>query len=285
MPVFISYSHEDRDFADRLAMQLVQQGVRVWVDRWELAVGDSLTERIQAAIAGASALLVILSRASVVSEWCKRELTAGLVRELEEKRVVVLPIVTDDCEIPLFLRDKRYADFRTEPDKGLKDVLAALARFSDPWLGRVDVPDWTDDWAIDWGDTDGKFWVRLTIVSQGAGYPCSVLSELTIVTDEETLRAYRSLVPLGQEDDLIDAIVGILASAVDDGLDLRMRLTDNFPNHSRVVVASKPPSTRRWIADVSSRRLGTDTGNDFVLHLGDQVRQIHHHVMEARGQH
>ena len=285
MPVFISYSHEDRDFADGLAMQLVQQGVRVWVDRWELAVGDSLTERIQAAIAGASALLVILSQASVASEWCRRELTAGLVRELEEKRVVVLPVVTDDCEIPLFLRDKLYADFRTDRDRGLKDVLTALARFSDPWLGRAEVPDWTDDWAIDWGDTNGKFWVRLTIVSQGAGYPCSVLSELTIVTDEETLRAYRSLVPRGQEDGLIDAVVGMLASAVDDGLDLRMRLTNSFPEHSRVVLASKPPANRQWIADISSRRLGTDTGHDLVLHLGNQVKQIHQHVLEARGQH
>jgi hypothetical protein len=106
MPIFISYSHEDKTFVDRLAMQLVAYKAKVWLDKWELHVGDSLIKRIQDAIAGASALLVVLSKASVKSEWCKKELSAGLVRELEEKRVVVLPVLKEDCEVPLFLRDK-----------------------------------------------------------------------------------------------------------------------------------------------------------------------------------
>ena len=33
MPIFISYSHADSDFVDRLATQLVSHAVNVWVDR------------------------------------------------------------------------------------------------------------------------------------------------------------------------------------------------------------------------------------------------------------
>ena len=66
---------------------------------------------MQQAIQDSSALLVVLSKASVASEWCRKELNAGLMRELDEKRVVVLPLLVDDCEIPLFLREKMYADF------------------------------------------------------------------------------------------------------------------------------------------------------------------------------
>ena len=73
MPVFISYSHENKEFVDQLAMQLVQQNVHIWLDRWELSLGDSLIDKVQDAADGASALLVILSNASVDSEWCKKE--------------------------------------------------------------------------------------------------------------------------------------------------------------------------------------------------------------------
>ncbi|MEY2484238.1 MAG: hypothetical protein QOK24_2766 [Verrucomicrobiota bacterium] len=95
MPYFISYSHEDKDFVDLLAAELALQRRHVWVDRWELKVGDSLIRRIESAITGASGLIVSLSKASVVSEWFRKELSVGLIRELEEKHVVVLPIRID----------------------------------------------------------------------------------------------------------------------------------------------------------------------------------------------
>ena len=91
MPLFISYSHADKSFVDQLAAHLVLHHVHVWLDRWELHVGDSLISKVQEAITGASGLLVILSKASVKSEWCRKELNSGLIRELDEKRVVVLP--------------------------------------------------------------------------------------------------------------------------------------------------------------------------------------------------
>jgi hypothetical protein len=50
MPIFISYSHRDAQFVDKLAHQLVEHDIRVWLDRWELRVGDSLISRIQQAI-------------------------------------------------------------------------------------------------------------------------------------------------------------------------------------------------------------------------------------------
>jgi hypothetical protein len=85
MPIFISYSRADSDFATKLALQLIKHKATVWIDQWELHVGDSLVQRIQDAIQGTSGLLVILSKASVESEWCRKELSSGLIRELEEK--------------------------------------------------------------------------------------------------------------------------------------------------------------------------------------------------------
>jgi len=67
MPVFISYSHNDKKFVDALARQLVMHHVSVWLDRWELSIGDSIIEKVQEAIDESSALLVILSKSSTNS--------------------------------------------------------------------------------------------------------------------------------------------------------------------------------------------------------------------------
>ena len=106
MSIFISYSHKDSDFVDKLGTALVLNQIRVYIDRWEMNVGDSITERVSSAITEASFLIVVLSKHSVESPWCKREINTGLMLELEKRRVVVLPILLEDCGIPLFLQDK-----------------------------------------------------------------------------------------------------------------------------------------------------------------------------------
>jgi hypothetical protein len=70
MPVFISYSQKDRLFADTLAANLVKKKHHIWMDRWELNVGDSLIDKIQSALTASSAILVVLSKNSVALEWC-----------------------------------------------------------------------------------------------------------------------------------------------------------------------------------------------------------------------
>ena len=65
MSIVISYAHEDSAFVDVLAANLFKNRVPVWVDRWELKVGDSILRKIESAIQDADALLVVLSKASV----------------------------------------------------------------------------------------------------------------------------------------------------------------------------------------------------------------------------
>ena len=62
MAIFVSYSCVDADFVNVLATWLVKNNANVWIDKWELNVGDSLIDRIQNAIENAGALLVVLSR-------------------------------------------------------------------------------------------------------------------------------------------------------------------------------------------------------------------------------
>jgi len=130
--VFISYSHKDRPFVERLATDLKAKGLHVWYDQWELKVGDSLVDKINLGIKFQDFLIVVLSKSSVKSEWVKKELNAGLIKELQERRVVVLPAVIEDCDIPPLLSDKVYADFRKSYSTELNKLLDAFPGYLFP---------------------------------------------------------------------------------------------------------------------------------------------------------
>jgi hypothetical protein len=125
--VFISYASKDRDFAERLAADLKNSGAGVWFDQWEIKVGDSITQKINEGIRDNDYLAVVLSPDSVASHWVKKELNAAMMKELNSRSVVVLPILYRDCKIPSLIADKRYADFRADYKVGLSEILEVLA--------------------------------------------------------------------------------------------------------------------------------------------------------------
>jgi hypothetical protein len=49
MPIFISY-HQDKEFVDKLALQLINRNINIWLDRWELSVGDTILDKVQDAL-------------------------------------------------------------------------------------------------------------------------------------------------------------------------------------------------------------------------------------------
>lgn len=110
--IFLSHCHSDKSFVNLLAMRLKCMGIETWVDTAVMRIGDSLIDKIQEGINSVDYLGVVLTPESVASKWVNQELKAALSQEILSQRVKVLPILYKDCDIPLFLKDKIYADFR-----------------------------------------------------------------------------------------------------------------------------------------------------------------------------
>jgi len=272
VPLFISYSHSDRDFVDRLAMQLVAHKVNVWLDRWEMHVGESLIGRVQRAITDASALLVILSPASVDSAWCKKELNSGLIRELDERRVVVLPVLISDCDVPMFLREKLYADFRSDFDSGLRTILESVAKVTNEWRNRLEEPTWHTDWAIDWGQTDdGIHILRLTLVEVAESQPYSVLTVISLIPAEPNANDWYAQMAAEGKDDFARRHVVESLSAELTRLNVRVLLEDQF---EKVLQIPFTTTHGRYLANITTRWLGTDTGRDVLFETAQQVDGI-----------
>ncbi len=151
MPIFICHSPNEKEFVDSLVVQLARHNVNIWIDLWQLADGDSLNKIIQEEVQGTSALLVILSKNSTASEWCKNDLSSDTVRELEKKNVVVMPVMFEDCDVPEFVRGKLFADFRTDCDDGLSTIVEGIDRVTNPTQARIIQIKYNLDWSIEWG--------------------------------------------------------------------------------------------------------------------------------------
>ena len=244
MPVFISYSHADSAFVNILAANLVRRNAHVWVDTWELNVGDSILNKVQQAIQDSSALLVILSKASVASEWCRKELNAGLMRELDEKRVVVLPVLVDDCDIPIFLREKMYADFRTNFDRGLTSLVEGIAKVTNLDQGRIQEGNRATDWAEDWGYEGRLFRMTYTLVQSSSEFKFSLLTEVIVRCNAPVTSRYKEYVDAGLDwlgrMVVTEALADLADARVED--DLRVILDDQYP---KVIESSRGCKTRR----------------------------------------
>lgn len=102
--LFLSHSSADKTFVEKLAKDLEGVGVNVWFDKWEIKVGDSLTGKIEEGLQANDYLGLVLSPAAVASEWVKAELSAAWCRQMSSRKIVVLPILYQDCEIHSFSR-------------------------------------------------------------------------------------------------------------------------------------------------------------------------------------
>lgn len=121
--VFLSHSNIDKVAVRRLARDLREHDIDVWLDEWEIKVGDSISQKIEQGLMEANYLLIWLTKSAVQSGWVDREWRVKFLEEVSQKRVIVLPILAEDIELPQLLHDKKYADFRDDYTKGLWQIL------------------------------------------------------------------------------------------------------------------------------------------------------------------
>jgi uncharacterized protein YjbI with pentapeptide repeats len=93
--VFISYSHADSGFVDELHKRLKEGGISVWLDRHGTVTGP-LQKQVSRAIRLNDVVVLVLSEASINSDWVQNELEMARRKENEEDRDVLCPVALDE---------------------------------------------------------------------------------------------------------------------------------------------------------------------------------------------
>ncbi|MCI4668538.1 MAG: toll/interleukin-1 receptor domain-containing protein [Bacteroidia bacterium] len=91
--VFISYAHKDSaELVTALFDGLTAHGLKIWRDKGQIKLGDSITDKITEGLQRSKYGLVILSPGYAKSAWAKGELKALMKMQFADGRKRVLPV-------------------------------------------------------------------------------------------------------------------------------------------------------------------------------------------------
>ncbi len=116
--VFISYAHSDKEFALKLATSLRSAGIDIWIDQLDISIGANWDLSIKQGLENSDSLVVVLSPAAADSDNVMNELAFMLNKNKE-----IIPILLKECEIPILITRRHYADFTGDYDSGVKQLL------------------------------------------------------------------------------------------------------------------------------------------------------------------
>lgn len=124
--VFISYSHEDADYANSVEEAIRREGVDVWLDN-RLLAGTRWDRIVESKIDTCSAFVILMSPASEKSEWVNREIARA-----QQLKKPIFPLLLSGQ--PFF----RLSDLQFEmtPD-GRKPSSDWIKRVRDIWEQAV----------------------------------------------------------------------------------------------------------------------------------------------------
>lgn len=139
--IFISYAYSDSAVVTKLAGELAAMGFVPWYAQSNLRLGH-WRSKVEDAIDSASAVLIAVSNASAGSREVENEF-----RRAEAARKPIMPVLIEDCTLPLYAGSLHYASYHSDKAAALsliKDLAdtAAINRRSEElaYLARVRQP-------------------------------------------------------------------------------------------------------------------------------------------------
>lgn len=141
--VFLSYVRDDQQLVDRLADELRQAGVSVWLDRDQIKPGQRWQHTIRQAIENGAYFIACFSRQYEMRSrsYMNEELTLAIeeLRRRPVDRTWFIPILLTDASIPdrpigagETLRDIQWVSLYEDWDDGIRRILDVVAPIGPP---------------------------------------------------------------------------------------------------------------------------------------------------------
>ena len=119
--IFVSYSSKDRPFALGLVKELQKLGADVWIDQLGIKLGENWDNAIEEALEKSETFMLILSPTSVESPNVQDEVSIAI-----NTKKKMVPILIEECKLPMRWQRRQYADLANNPDKAIHDILSFL---------------------------------------------------------------------------------------------------------------------------------------------------------------
>lgn len=103
--IYISYSQADSDLAIALGDELRSRGHELAIDLSLLTPGTDWREALNTALKTADALVALITRNSLESQFVISEIGAARAFAKSSGQMLVLPVIADDIPVPAFISD------------------------------------------------------------------------------------------------------------------------------------------------------------------------------------
>lgn len=138
--IFISYSHEDSDFADELMKDFEQAGYKTWSDNRNLAYGTNWKQGIDDAIQNAFVIIVVMTADARQSEYVTYEWSYAM-----GLGVPVIPVVLEKMELHPKLEELQHVNFSRSRAKQLQNLMGQFdALRIQFWVRQLQAPRYPD---------------------------------------------------------------------------------------------------------------------------------------------
>jgi hypothetical protein len=130
---FLCHNSDDKAAVQKIARQLLRNGVSVWLDEWHLRPGTLWQRSLEEEIPNIRSAVVFIG-ASGLGPWQRIEIEAFL-REFVARGCPVVPAILPRApftpEMPVFLKGMTWVDFRKSRPKPLRQLIWGIT-------GRLD---------------------------------------------------------------------------------------------------------------------------------------------------
>jgi hypothetical protein len=137
--LYFAHAFENRDIAKRLADRMMQDGIDVWFDEWEIKTGDSLRRKMEGGLSGCTHFLVLLTPETIGKPWVETEIDAGFVRNVEgQSRFMGIRSGVEIGQLSPFLKTLRSPEINLNNEADLAGLISEIHGVSNkPALGNA----------------------------------------------------------------------------------------------------------------------------------------------------
>ena len=112
--VFLSHSSKDKAVVRAVAERLRADGLRVWLDDWEIRPGDSIPAKIEEGLEHSRVLVLCMSAQAFGSDWAQLESYTYRFRDPLNKERRFIPLRLDEAPIKGSLAQFLYINWLPE---------------------------------------------------------------------------------------------------------------------------------------------------------------------------
>ena len=122
-PLFLSYSRKDQEFALRLAEDLREAGLPIWVDQIDIRPSQRWDRITEGALRQSPAMVLVLSPRSAISDMVLDEIAVAA-----DAGKIIIPVMIEAASLPLRIARLQFIDATGDYALALQSVKAAATR-------------------------------------------------------------------------------------------------------------------------------------------------------------